>query len=119
MEELDGLLGDGDSATSRVFDSLARLLRRRSSCPAFHPDADQEILDLGDSVFALARVSLDQAQTILCLFNFTPELASISRVGRLAEVFPMDKARDLVGGGEVLIPSEGIVLRPYQALWLV
>ena len=119
VDELDGLLGDGDSVTSRVFDWLARLLRRRSSCPAFHPDADQVILDLGDSVFALERVSLDQAQTILCFFNFTPSPASIPRAGRLAEVFSGGKARDLVGGGEVIIPSEGIVLRPYQALWLV
>ena len=95
------------------------MLRRRSSCPAFHPDADQVILDLGDSVFALERVSLDQAQTILCFFNFTPSPTSIPRAGRLAEVFSGGKARDLVGGGEVIIPSEGIVLRPYQALWLV
>ncbi|MFP6901923.1 MAG: sugar phosphorylase, partial [Opitutales bacterium] len=68
--ELRELLGDSDSLHARVFEWYLRLLRRRASCPAFHPDAPQRIHDFGAEVFALERCSLDSSQTVLCLFNF-------------------------------------------------
>ncbi len=117
--KLQDLLADDGSATSRVFDWCARLLRRRASCPAFHPDAPQFIHDFGASVFTLERVSIDGSQTILCFFNFTNSSVPISNEGRLTEIFPGGKAHDLVGGFGIPVSEEGIVIRPYQALWLV
>ncbi|SVD32286.1 uncharacterized protein METZ01_LOCUS385140 [marine metagenome] len=56
---------------------------------------------------------------VLCVFNFTPSPVMLPREGRLAELFPDGKARDLAGGSEITVPEKGIILCPYQALWLL
>ena len=117
--ELRILLDDPDSLHARVFDWYTRLLRRRADCPVFHPDAPQTILDLGSELFALERISLDGSQTALCLFNFTGEPVPVADQGRLAELFPDGATRDLVGGSDLDLPADGLVLRPLQALWLI
>jgi len=117
--ELRMLLDDPESLSARIFDWYVRLLRRRANCASFHPDAPQSILDLGPDVFAFERASLDGSQTVLCIFNFTAEPVPVANEGRLAELFPGGTTRDLVGGSDLPLPSDGLVLRPYQALWLV
>ena len=104
---------------TRLPSAGVRLLRRRADCSAFHPDAPQTILDLGPEIFALERCSLDGAQTVLCIFNFTAEPVPVANQGRLAELFPGGTTRDLVVGSDLHLPADGLVLRPYQALWLV
>ena len=113
------MLDDPESLPARIFDWCVRLLRRRANCSAFHPDAPQVILDLGPEIFALERISTDGSQTVLCLFNFTAESVPVPYQDRLAELFPDGTTRDLVGGSELNLPADGLVLRPYQALWLV
>lgn len=117
--ELRILLDDPASLHARVFDWYTRFLRRRADCPAFHPDAPQVILDLGPELFALERTSLDGSRTVLCLFNFIGESMPLSNASRLTELFPDGATRDLVGGSDLDLPVDGLVLRPYQALWLV
>ncbi|MEC8044260.1 MAG: sugar phosphorylase [Verrucomicrobiota bacterium] len=118
--ELETLLDDGESHYSRIFQWYSRTLRMRAGCPAFHPDAPQEILQMGDSIFALRRDSLDGALSVICLFNFRGEETKIEEMNPLKEIFPANKARDLISGGEIdwSESSGGLVLRPYQALWL-
>ena len=118
-DELRDLLDDPESLPARIFDWCVRLLRRRANCSAFHPDAPQVILDLGPEIFALERISTDGSQTVLCLFNFTAESVPVPYQDRLAELFPDGTTRDLLGGSELNLPADGLVLRPYQALWLV
>ena len=117
-EELEKLLEEKESQTVRVFEWYARVLRRRAACPAFHPDAPQEILDFGTSIFAFERVSLDGSQIALCLFNFQGEDTKVPDSERLRLLFPNGKARDLISGGEVVFQEGELALRPYQALWL-
>ena len=118
--ELETLLDDGESHYSRIFQWYSRTLRMRAGCPAFHPDAPQEIMQMGDSIFALRRDSLDGALSVICLFNFRGEETKIEEMTRVKEIFPANKARDLISGGEIdwSESSDGLVLRPYQALWL-
>ena len=77
--ELEDLLSDEKSNSGRIFEWYARVLRRRSSCPAFHPDASQEVLDFGSEIFAFERKSTDASQTILCLFNFSSTESEIKQ----------------------------------------
>jgi sucrose phosphorylase len=116
--ELEDLLSDEKSNSGRIFEWYARVLRRRSSCPAFHPDASQEVLDFGSEIFAFERKSTDASQTILCLFNFSSTESEIKQRDVLLSYFPNAKAKDLIKGGELLFDSETFILRPYQALWL-
>jgi sucrose phosphorylase len=117
-EELNDLLKNQEENSGGIFEWYTRVLRRRASCPAFHPDATQEILDFGKKVFALERKSVDGNQTILCLFNFSSEQVEIKKKEIVLTYFPNEKARDLIKGGELIIEKGNITLRPYQALWL-
>jgi sucrose phosphorylase len=117
-EELNDLLKNQEENSGGIFEWYTRVLRRRASCPAFHPDATQEILDFGKKVFALERKSVDGNQTILCLFNFSSEEVEIKKKEIVLTYFPNEKARDLIKGGELIIEKGNITLRPYQALWL-
>lgn len=116
--ELDELLEEKEGQTLRVFEWYARILRRRAACPAFHPDASQEILNFGPSLFALERASLDGSQVVLCLFNFQGKDTKVPDSERMRLLFPQGKARDLISGGEVVLQEGRFALRPYQALWL-
>ena len=117
-DELNDLLKNQEENSGGIFEWYTRVLRRRASCPAFHPDATQEILDFGKKVFALERKSVDGNQTILCLFNFSSEEVEIKKKEIVLTYFPNEKARDLIKGGELILEKGNLTLRPYQALWL-
>ena len=122
QSELESLLQEPDGHSSQTFQALVSLLRRRTDYPAFHPDAGQEILDVGDEIFALVRISLDSSQRILCLFNMTDHCVALT-LGDLLPVLHWDsgthgKLRDLATGLLIHHLSESLEMTPYQYLWL-
>jgi len=119
LPELDLVLSQKNSTSSKVFDWYVTTLRKRSSAPAFHPDAAQEILDLGDAIFGLVRTSTDGNQSIVCLYNFTSKESTLPSMSLIKNWFPNGQAKDLITGGEIEWATQKLVLRPYQALWLV
>ena len=116
-EELESLLDHEGGNSGEIFEWYTRVLRKRASCPAFHPDAGQSVLDFGDEVFAFERKSIDGSQTLLCLFNFLPIEAKIDQQEILSVYFPDGQVKDLISGGEFSI-KDSFALRPYQSLWL-
>jgi sucrose phosphorylase len=116
-EELENLLDNEEGNSGEIFEWYTRVLRKRASCPAFHPDAGQTVLDLGDEVFAFERKSIDGSQTLLCLFNFLSIEAKIDQQETLSVYFPDGQVKDLISGGEFSI-QDSFALRPYQSLWL-
>ena len=116
-EELENLLDNEEGNSGEIFEWYTRVLRKRASCPAFHPDAGQTVLDFGDEVFAFERKSIDGSQTLLCLFNFLSIEAKIDQQEILSVYFPDGQVKDLISGGEFSI-QDSFALRPYQSLWL-
>ncbi|MDC1005246.1 sugar phosphorylase [Opitutales bacterium] len=117
-EELETLLEDEESNSGEIFEWYTRVLRRRASCPAFHPDASQKVIELGDEIFAFERKSLDGSQVIICLFNFLPHEVKSNQKQTLASYLSNGSVKDLISGGEFSFDNESFALRPYQALWL-
>ena len=116
---LNDLLDDQDTVPAQIFQWYSRTLRMRAGCPAFHPEAPQEIINLGLSVFAFRRDSQDGALSVFCLFNFKSDETAIEEMKLVKKIFPQNKARDLISGGEIDWDKTGrLHLRPYQALWL-
>jgi len=108
-EELTELL-QKDTSHKKVFGSLKNLINRRKEQPAFHPDAEQRVIQLGDAFFAFLRISTDSSQKILCITNLTAEEKSFTR-SKEFEKFDFD-----------LIQNKKIKdthLAPYQSIWLV
>ena len=119
QDELNKLLDDQETLPAQIFSWYSRTLRMRAGCPAFHPEAPQEILDFGSDIFALRRDSIDGGLSVFCLFNFTAKDSKVPEMNLLGIHFPQGKARDLISGGEIDWCKKSVLsLRPFQALWL-
>ncbi len=118
VAELTAELENPDSHHSRVFRRYLQLIRRRANHPAFHPDATQEVLDLGREVFAFRRRSMDGNEEILCLFNVTSRSVTVAMSGILEPDGANGSFYDILGARSLKQAARGINLKPFQAVWL-
>lgn len=112
-------LRDESALRHLVFHRYTQLLRARSVSPAFHPHGEQQILDCGNAIFALLRLSLDGNQRVLCLHNISDQSQRV--IVELNDIFglPSDRFTDLITNELISDPLNGnLVLQPYQTLWL-
>ena len=110
VEEVLKALNDPHSFRSSIFYPYIDLIKTRRQQPAFHPNADFEILDVDPRVFAIRRSSLDQ--TIYAVANISQAEVPVS-------LPPGDgdgMATDLISG-RTLRPAS-FLLKPYQYVWL-
>jgi sucrose phosphorylase len=107
--------GDG-SDRSRAAAELLRLLEIRGRQPAFHPNATQFTLQLGDALFAFWRQSTDRTQSIFAIHNCTDDVQDLP----LAQLnlIATDAWRDLVSGRAVGDVGETWTMAPYETIWL-
>ncbi len=116
--ELDELLADEQSSQAIVFNELRRRLRIRREQPAFHPDARQEVLHLGEHLFGFWRVSLDSRQSLFAVHNLTDQPRNLYLDGALDGQFE-GRWVGLLTGEVVTSKRAQIELPPYHVLWLV
>jgi len=73
---LEAELARPSSLRAKIFHRYRRALRARASSAAFHPNGGQEILDVGQHIFALLRTSPGRRERVLCLHNVTAQAQS-------------------------------------------
>jgi sucrose phosphorylase len=113
VDQLRAILGDEGSAQRMVFDGYQKLLSLRAKQPAFHPDAEQTVVDVGhDSIIAFVRVSQDRSQRVLVLANVGDEAVQVD----LARLDDPTYERDLLSGRPV--SRDGYELESYDIAWL-
>lgn len=119
LAALESELADKSSLRYHVFRRYAQLLQARSASLAFHPHGGQQVVDGGEAIFALLRVSPDGSQRVLCLHNISDQPQSVtvklkdvfrSSPGRLADLITNQLMHEALNGN--------LVLKPYQTLWL-
>lgn len=118
LADLERELDQPGSLRQRVFHGYTRLLKARTESPAFNPFGDQQILDYGEAVFAVVRLSPRGGEHALCLQNVSHKPQAIAL--RFPDAFEDTPTSlfDLISG-ERLHPGESaLTLRPYQSLWL-
>lgn len=115
--ELDLMLDDPESSHCRVFSRLKRLIRLRKEQPAFHPNATQFTLHLGDGIFAFWRQSIDRASHVFCFHNISNREQEISLAS--VNLVVTEDWFDLISGVPLELNQPELVLRPYQFVWLV
>jgi len=72
--ELDRHLSQADSLQQRIHTGYQQLLAVRREQPAFHPNAAQRVIDLGDDrLLAFVRENEAEAQNLLVVVNFAKE----------------------------------------------
>ena len=112
-DELHRVLSSQESLQRKIFDGYRRMLAVRISQPAFHPDAEQQLLQTNhQSVIAFTRTSLDGDQKILVLANVGEETVSVD-VGALVETSLVE---DLLSGNPVA--NRSFALAPHGIAWL-
>lgn len=113
---LEAELEDNDSMHGKVFAELNRLLSIRKRQPAFHPNATQFTLHLGEKIFAFWRQSIDRSQSVFNLSN----VSSTSQTLNLADInlISTDGWKDLIGEVPVYDLGGQLELAPYQTMWI-
>src|SRR5215208_5225 len=112
-------LTDPASLRHQVFQRYAQLIRARSASSAFHPNGEQQVLDRGEAIFALLRLSPDGNQRVLCLHNISDQPQSVPL--HLRDVFGSASGplTDLITDHRIDDGFDGILaLQSYQTLWL-
>lgn len=97
-----------ETPQKRVFHSLQKLISIRNQQKAFHPDAQQEIFDLGENLFGLIR-SYNEEYKIVLIANLTNKI-SIYKLPIEYKSFTVD----LLSG----LDLKDCLLKPYQCVWL-
>jgi sucrose phosphorylase len=116
---LESELSDESSLRHHVFHCYAQLLRARSSSSAFHPHGEQQVLDCGEAIFALLRLSPDASQRVLCLHNVSDQSQRV--IVNLEDISgsSLDQFTDLIENERISFPLDSkLNLGPYQTLWL-
>lgn len=112
LGELRGELDAAESLRARVFDEYSRLLAVRARQRAFHPNAAQEVLDLGPSLFALRRRH-GSGDEVVALHNVTARHveAALGADGDWADLLERDP--------DVRLSGCTVAMAPWQVRWLV
>jgi glycosidase len=120
VEPLVALLSDRSSWVRQVATRIRRLLKRRVAHAAFHPNASQQILDVGAAVFAVVRRSADDSDRVLALTNVSASPVDIS-VDLAATGDAEPRWRDVLSRRLVVATERRLAftLRPYDVVWLV
>jgi len=115
-QTLEEALDDPGSRQSVVYRQLTRQLSIRRKQPAFHPNATQFTLQLGDAFFAFWRQSRDRDQSIFAVHNMSAQTQQL----RLTDLnlISLDRWHDLLTGEEFPDLSATLDVEPYQCLWI-
>ena len=115
-DELERVLADDSTHHAEVLRRMRELIRLRRAQAAFHPNATQFVLHLGNQIFAFWRQSMDRRQSLFCLNNVSDQNCSIN----LSDINLIDNEhwRCLISGAEFAQRTGTIELLPYQTCWL-
>ncbi|MDW3094266.1 MAG: sugar phosphorylase [Gammaproteobacteria bacterium] len=116
LDEVKRVLSNSSTQHSRVYKRMKHLISIRREQAAFHPNATQFTLHLGNQVFGFWRQSMDRRQSIFCISNISTETLSLS----LSDInlIGTENWLDLISG-EVLKDIDGsFELQPYQTCWI-
>ncbi|USD36969.1 alpha-amylase family glycosyl hydrolase [Ferrimonas sp. SCSIO 43195] len=114
--ELEAALIDPSSPRRQALEQLSQRLKLRQQQPAFHPNATQFTLHLGESLFGFWRQSRDRRQSIFAVHNLSHQPQSLC-LADLNLIEP-DCWRDLIGNQTLERTDASLTLAPYQCLWL-
>lgn len=100
----------------QVFKGIKQLLAVRKRQAAFHPNATQFTLHLGEGLFGFWRQSIDRQQSIFCVYNISSQPQSLT----LADLNLINTQEwvELISNTTLDDALQTMQLAPYQTLWL-
>jgi sucrose phosphorylase len=118
IDELSALLEVNESSTSILMNEYTRRIKIRRDQAAFHPDAEQMVLDLDNELLGVMRVS-ENGQKIVALYNFTKTFRMVNN-GVLRALLGSDMSQwvDLLSEQPIVLENGVLKLKPYACHWL-
>ncbi|VGO12730.1 Sucrose phosphorylase [Pontiella desulfatans] len=114
--ELENVLSDPHSHPARIMKEYVRRLQCRAQHKVFHPDAAQNIINLGSEWFAVEREWKEQR--IICISNFTDQYRELKVDDRLYRLNRAAACSDLLSGRRYMGDGKVIPFDAYQTVWL-
>ena len=115
-DSLVQLLGDETSHYAYIFDAMKRLISIRTKQTAFHPNATQFTLHLGDQIFGFWRQGINRRQSNFCLNNLSDKPAALLLSD--LNLINTHQWSDLLSDDVFDDLHATIELAPYQSIWL-
>ena len=115
-DELNALLADRHSAASQVMSACRHRLQLRAQHKTFHPDAAQQIINIGPEWFVVARER--DGERVFCISNFTDEYRELKIDDRLYRLNRCGICSDILSGNRFMGDGKVIAFAPYQTVWL-
>ena len=116
LNDLNKELSTKESHHSFIFNTIKDRIEIRKKQPAFHPNATQLTLHLGDDIFAFWRESLDRDQSIFALHNVKDKTIKVA-LNEL-NLISTENWRDLISGQVFTDVKAEIEISPYGCLWI-
>ena len=107
---------EAEPEAAQFLDDLKSLMAIRRRQLAFHPNATQFTLHLGDPVFAFWRQSRNREQSIFCLHNLSGSPIDVPQSS--LNLIDGERWIDLLSGESIDGYSKSLVLAPYQSCWI-
>ncbi|MCB1615626.1 MAG: sugar phosphorylase, partial [Pseudomonadales bacterium] len=115
-DTLETILKDENNHHSQIFTELKRLLKIRGQQTAFHPNAVQFTLHLGDDIFGFWRQSISRKQSIFCISNISDSRTELALSS--INLVTTNSWKDLISDITIDMEAESLQLAPYQTLWI-
>ena len=112
-------LNNPDTRTHKVAKRFGEMIAKRKRERAFHPNADQRVLEISESIFALIRTSIKGDEHILALVNVTDKDQKFFSHQRVTGIMA-ESWHDILTG-KAFSTSKGTLslnIEPYEILWL-
>jgi sucrose phosphorylase len=116
IDDIDQRLADDNTHHARLHQRLKEIIQTRKHQKAFHPNATQFTLHLGDHIFGFWRQSMDRSQSIFSISNITHQPQELSLLN--INLISTETWFDLISGEKINSVDEKIYLAPYQSMWI-
>ncbi|MEN8833046.1 sugar phosphorylase [Pacificibacter sp.] len=114
--ELRGHLDDPDSIHAQVLNAMKERIAIRTKQKAFHPNATQFTMQLGEKIFGLWRQSLNRDQSIFALHNVSDEAQVVPTLS--INLIEGEDWYDLLTGKKLDLSDGVLTFAPYQVRWV-
>jgi len=117
-DELQALLDSHNTPNHEVFYKLKRIIGIRTAEACFHPECDQEVIDVSTGVFAFLRKDKASGRKLLALYNLTCAPQKVTMKSR-PDLSDKPCWFDLISESPLNMILPSVTLHPYQFMWLV
>ncbi len=116
FDSLVKIFKNKSNINSKILHSLNRLMVLRKKQIAFHPNATQFTLQLGDIFFGIWRQSIDRSQSIFCISNLTNVKQKISLLD--INLISTNNWFDILSNKKIKNIGDELLFKPYQTFWI-